>query len=71
MIKKTSYAASIDGVLNAVIVDGNPVGQSIIQGEGAGPAATTSALVSDISSILRGNIKFPFSLSSNKRNSTF
>ena len=67
LIKKTSYAASIDGVLNAVIVDGNPVGQSIIQGEGAGAAATTSALVSDISSILRGNIKFPFSLSSNKR----
>ena len=53
--------------MNAVIVDGQPVGQSIIQGEGAGPAATTSALVSDISSILRGNIKFPFSLSSKKR----
>ncbi len=67
LIKKDSYVASIDGVLNAVIVDGQPVGQSIIQGEGAGPAATTSALVSDISSILRGNIKFPFSLSSKKR----
>ena len=67
LIKKTSYVASIDGVLNAVIVDGKPVGQSIIQGEGAGPAATTSALISDISSILRGNVKFPFSLSSNKR----
>ena len=67
LIKKNSYVASIDGVLNAVIVDGQPVGQSIIQGEGAGPAATTSALVSDISSILRGNIKFPFSLSSKKR----
>ena len=60
LIKKSSYVASIDGVLNAVIVDGKPIGQSIIQGEGAGPAATTSALVSDISSILRGNIKFPF-----------
>ena len=35
--------------------------------EGAGPAATTSALISDISSILRGNIKFPFSLSRKKR----
>ena len=67
LIKKNSYIASIDGVLNAVIVDGKPVGQSIIQGEGAGPAATTSALVSDISSILRGNIKFPFSLSSKER----
>ena len=67
LIKKNSYVASIDGVLNAVIVDGKPVGQSIIQGEGAGPAATTSALVSDISSILRGNIKFPFSISSKER----
>jgi homoserine dehydrogenase len=67
LIKKDSYVASIDGVLNAVIIDGKPVGQSIIQGEGAGPAATTSALVSDISSILRGNIKFPFSLSNKER----
>ena len=67
LIKKSSYIASIDGVLNAVIVSGNPVGQSIIQGEGAGPSATTSALVSDISSILRGNIKFPFSLSEKER----
>ena len=67
LIKKDSYVAGIDGVLNAVIVDGKPIGQSTIQGEGAGPAATTSALISDISSILRGNIKFPFSLSSIKR----
>ncbi len=67
LIKKNSYVASIDGVLNAVIVDGKPVGQSIIQGEGAGAAATTSALISDISSILRGNIKFPFSVSIKER----
>ena len=68
LIKKDSYVASIDGVLNAVIVDGKPIGQSVIQGEGAGPTATTSALISDISSILRGNIKFPFSISSKERN---
>ena len=67
LVKKSSYIASIDGVLNAVIVDGKPMGRSIIQGEGAGPSATTSALVSDISSILRGNIKFPFSLSNEER----
>jgi homoserine dehydrogenase len=67
LIKKDSYVASIDGVLNAVIVDGDPVGQSTIQGEGAGPEATTSALISDISSVLRGNIKFPFSISNKKR----
>ena len=67
LIKKSSYIASIDGVLNAVIVNGKPLGESIIQGEGAGASATTSALISDISSILRGNIKFPFSLSTNER----
>ena len=67
LIKDSSYVASINGVLNAVIVDGDPVGQSIIQGEGAGAAATTSALISDISSILRGNIKFPFSISNKER----
>tara|TARA_B100000941_G_scaffold154402_1_gene109436 strand:- start:2666 stop:3943 length:1278 start_codon:yes stop_codon:yes gene_type:complete len=67
LIKNNSHVASIDGVLNAVIVDGKPVGQSTIQGEGAGAAATTSALVSDISSILRGNIKFPFSISNKER----
>ena len=67
LIRQDSYVAGIDGVLNAVIIDGKPIGQSIIQGEGAGPAATTSALISDISSIMRGNIKFPFSISSAKR----
>ena len=67
LIKRNSFVASIDGVLNAVIIDGKPIGQSVIQGEGAGPTATTSALISDISSILRGNIKFPFSISSKKR----
>ena len=67
LIKNSSYVAGIDGVLNAVIIDGKPVGRSTIQGEGAGPTATTSALVSDISSILRGNVKFPFSLSDKER----
>ena len=66
-VKKDSYIAKIDGVLNAVIIDGSPVGETIIQGEGAGPEATTSALISDLCSILRGNIKFPFMLSTNQR----
>ncbi len=67
LVKKTSYIASVNGVLNAVITEGNPIGRNIIQGEGAGPSATTSALISDISSILRGNIKFPFAISNSKR----
>ena len=67
LINKSSYIASINGVLNAVIVNGLPVGKSVIQGEGAGPSATTSALISDVSSILRGNIKYPFVISNKKR----
>ena len=67
LVKKTSYIASVDGVLNAVIIEGKPIGKNVIQGEGAGPSATTSAIVSDISSILRGNIKYPFAIASSKR----
>jgi homoserine dehydrogenase len=67
LIRKKSYLAGINGVLNAVVIDAKPVGQSIIQGEGAGAEATTSALISDISSILRGNIKYPFSISNRER----
>ena len=62
MIKEGSYISNINGVLNAVIIEGKPIGKFTIQGEGAGAGPTTSALVSDICSILRGNIKLPFSI---------
>ncbi len=67
LVNKKSYIASVDGVLNAVIIDGEPVGKNIVQGEGAGPAPTTSAIISDLSSILRGNIKYPFNISNKER----
>lgn len=67
LINKSSYIATVDGILNSVIVEGSPVGKSTLQGEGAGAEATTSALISDISSILRGNIKYPFSISDKER----
>ena len=68
-IKNTSHLAKINGVLNAVVVESSPVGQSVLQGEGAGPGPTTSALISDLCSVLRGNIKFPFVVANNKRKS--
>ena len=71
LIKKDNYIANIDGVMNAVILEGNPVGESVLQGEGAGPGPTSSALMSDLLSILRGNIKFPFGIPSNKRKKVF
>ena len=67
LIRKDNYIANIDGVMNAVILEGNPVGESVLQGKGAGPGPTSSALMSDLLSILRGNIKFPFGIPSNKR----
>ena len=67
LVKKDNYIASIDGVMNAVILTGDPVGETVLQGEGAGPGPTSSALLSDLLSILRGNIKYPFGIPSNKR----
>ena len=67
LIKENSYIAKINGILNAVIVESNPVGKSVLQGEGAGAGPTTSSLVSDLCSVLRGNVKFPFVLSDKKR----
>ena len=67
LIKKDNYIGNIDGVMNAIILEGKPVGESVLQGEGAGPGPTSSALMSDLLSILRGNIKFPFGISTNKR----
>jgi len=63
LVLNNSYIAKINGVLNAIIVDGSPVGRSVLQGEGAGPGATSSALISDLCSILKGNIKYPFGVS--------
>ena len=64
LILNTSYIANVDGVLNAIVVDGFPIGKSILQGEGAGPGPTSSALISDLCSILGGNVKHPFGISS-------
>ena len=67
LVNKESYIANINGVMNAVILNGSPVGETVLQGEGAGPGPTSSALMSDLLSILRGNIKYPFGVSYNKR----
>ena len=67
LVKKDSYIGNVNGVMNAVIVEGKPVGEIVLQGEGAGPGATSSALMSDLLSILRGNIKYPFGIPDIKR----
>ena len=69
LVSKNSYIGNVGGVMNAVILEGKPVGESILQGEGAGPGPTSSSLLSDLLSILNGNIKKPFGIPSNKRKS--
>jgi len=43
--------ASIDGVNNAILVEGDPIGQVMFYGPGAGGGATASAVVSDVMNI--------------------
>jgi len=67
LVGKNTYIGNVNGVMNAVITEGKPIGESVLQGEGAGPGPTSSSLLSDLLSILRGNIKYPFGISSIKR----
>jgi len=67
LVSKNSYIGNVSGVMNAVILEGKPVGESILQGEGAGPGPTSSSLLSDLISILSGNTKKPFGIPNNKR----
>ena len=67
LVGKNTYIGNVSVVMNAVITSGKPVGESILQGEGAGPGPTSSSLLSDLISILSGNVKNPFGVASNKR----
>ena len=67
LVGKDTYIGNIKGVMNAVILSGKPIGETVLQGEGAGPGPTSSALLSDLLSVLRGNIKYPFGTPHEKR----
>ena len=67
LVGKDTYIGNINGVMNAVILSGKPIGETVLQGEGAGPGPTSSALLSDLLSVLRGNIKYPFGIPYKKR----
>ncbi|WP_346896102.1 homoserine dehydrogenase [uncultured Roseibium sp.] len=55
MVPKSSAIARIDGVLNAVAIDGDFVGEIVLVGPGAGGDATASSVVADIADIARGD----------------
>lgn len=59
--------ASINGVYNAILVEGEPIGQVMFFGPGAGAGATASAVVSDIlaiAAVLKTDSAKPHSLMS-------
>ena len=62
LIPKELDVANIDDVINAVVVDGHPIGRTIYEGPGAGKGPTSSAIISDITSIMLGNDEFSFGL---------
>lgn len=55
MVPKNSAIAQVDGVLNAVAVDGDFVGEIVLAGPGAGGDATASAVVADVADVARGD----------------
>jgi homoserine dehydrogenase len=52
LVPKDHPLASINGVYNAILVEGEPLGQVMFYGPGAGAGPTASAVVSDIMNIV-------------------
>jgi homoserine dehydrogenase len=48
LIPENSLLAKVDGVYNAILVEGDLIGKVLFYGEGAGPYPTSSAVVADI-----------------------
>ncbi len=53
LVPRSHLIAQVDGVLNAVLVDGDAVGQTMYYGPGAGDEATASAVIADIVDVAR------------------
>lgn len=54
LLPLASLLAEVDGVFNAVQVEGDLVGKVIFHGRGAGPAPTSSAVIGDIMDVASG-----------------
>jgi homoserine dehydrogenase len=53
LIPQRQLLANVDGVMNAVLVKGDAVGQSLFYGAGAGAEPTASAVVADLIDVAR------------------
>ena len=66
MVPMDAPLAHVEGVFNAVVVEGDAVGTSVLQGAGAGAGPTASAVISDIVDIARGMVLPVFSVPASK-----
>ncbi|APC39807.1 homoserine dehydrogenase [Clostridium estertheticum] len=57
LIPSNHPMANVNDVFNAILIKGNAVGELMLYGKGAGDLPTGSAVVGDIISILRNNVK--------------
>jgi homoserine dehydrogenase len=55
LIPERELLASVNGVMNAVLVNGNAAGDTLYYGAGAGGLPTASAVVADLIDLARGN----------------
>ena len=62
MILKNYPVANVDGVDNAVFIEGDAVGKVVLQGPGAGQGATASAVVADIADVASGRTSHMFNI---------
>ncbi len=53
LIPEDKLLANVNGVKNAVLVDADPVGQTLYYGDGAGAGATASAVMADVIDMVR------------------
>jgi homoserine dehydrogenase len=66
MVAKGSQLAAVSGAFNAVLVEGDSVGNVLFEGRGAGEGPTASSVVADIMDIARGANYKPFTLPADK-----
>ncbi|MEO1092389.1 MAG: homoserine dehydrogenase [Pseudomonadota bacterium] len=60
MVPAAAPIAQVEGVFNAIVIEGDAVGSAMLVGRGAGDGPTGSAVVADLCDLARGRIPAPF-----------